>query len=391
MQQLVDTSLRKTSEPANIQETRLKILILLLTIVILLLLFIIGLRAYYLGIKQKTNNIAVTPIPSVVLSPTINPTLKITQIPSTFDLPSEVKNSSLYYVSSNKKLYHLSPLNSSPVILIDTVDSYEFSADRKKVAYTKEYGRNEIFILDLKTNNELIINGESNVNRGISWSPEGKYLLVDAGTGPEGMLFSYDSSSGDFLRSFGDGRFDWLDERHIFINQRTEVDPWRPWGAGEGYSLAKIDIVSGSVEIIIKADATNDYKIVKIDEPCVYYSREQVKEQDDWGDPKKMNINYYCLDLKTNETREELDSQAETDLAKLRNKLEKIFPEFTVINKAKIYEIIENLMYKDWIVMSIYKSGEIGGIYSSEIVIFNLQEPRNTLQKLGNGARITWF
>lgn len=372
MQELVDTAGTTVLQPESIQNQQEKKVKLFLIGIIFILLFLLVFGIYYLVFPQKISKVTEI-IPSKISLDT--------------KLPENINNSSLYFIS-DKNLYLLSPLISKPIVFIDSVDEYEFSPDQKRVAYIRDNGSKDIFIKNLETNEELVINSESDYNRGIDWSPEGKYLLVDAGTGPEGTIYTYDSTTGKFNTSFGDGSIAWLDDRNIFITQRTKVEPLRPWGTGEGFSLAKIDILSGITEIIANADATNDYSVRKIDKTCLYYIKKQVKDPADWGALEEPLTTYYCLDLQNNETKGVPDFSAESTGVNLKKNLEKLFPEYNITNKSEIYEIVDNPLYKDWVIMNIYKGG---GIYISEIFIFNLQNPRNTLQKIGKGVRITWF
>ena len=236
--------------------------------------------------------------------------------------------------------------------------------------------------------NLLIPCGEWCVNRGISWSPNGTYILIDAGTGPEGILIVYDPATGKELSSFGDGNLVWQDEKTIYMTQRTMVEPFRPWGGGEGYSLARIDIASDKSETLIKADEKNDYGVLNIDSTCLYYSRDYVSDVNDWGDESKTSSEKLCFDLKTKTSKPVGGSETQTAISTLRSKVGKAFPEFGVINKSEILDLTDNPNHPGWIIMEIYHGG---GVYNSDIVIFNLDDPRNTYRKLAVGAQITWY
>lgn len=340
---------------------------------------------FYLGIKYQKSTSSIPPSGAAVATP-------LPSQSTTINLPPEINNTTLYYLKDSK-LYKISPLTSTPTVFIDKVDTYAFSPDRKTIAYTKGYGTeessdNNVNVFNLENNNTMVIPcGDWCVNRRISWSPHGSYILVDAGTGPEGALTVYDSATGKQLSSFGDGNLVWQDERTVFMTQRTDVDLGRPWGGGEGASLASIDIVSGKSEVIKKADATNDYRAIKVDDSCLYYSREQVDEPNDWNEPSKVVSVSFCFDLKTKTSKPVAQSEAQTADSILRNKVKQAFPEFGVINKNEILDLTDNPSYPGWVIMGVYHGG---GVYNSDIVIFNLDDPRNTYKKLTVGAQITW-
>jgi hypothetical protein len=273
------------------------------------------------------------------------------------------------------------------------VDVYAFSPDKKRIAFTKEYapngGNNDVNIRNLENDSsDIVIKSEFGINRGIFWSPTGVYLLVDAGTGPEGSLTAYDSSSGNELSSFGDGNFDWLDEKTIIMTQRTNVSPYRPWGGGEGYSLARIDILTGESEILMDADDKNDYSFINLGDTCFYYVHDRVNNTDDWGYFDKTSTSYYCLDLKEGTNRPITESEAVTDDTLLRREVEKIFPEYAIVNRSEILSINVHPSYKNWIIIGIYH-GE--SIYSLDMLVFDQLNPRETIRKLGTGGAISWF
>lgn len=323
----------------------------------------------------------------------ITPSLIPTTTAQKLDLPKEIDNTKLYFIKDDKKLYKRFPLTATPNVILDRVDSYAISPDKKRIAYIKGYGSdedNDIYIRNLETGLDSVYIDcqEWCVNRAIMWSPKGNYILVDAGTGPEGSFSVYDSNSGDKLSTFGDGNLDWLDEQTIFISQRTEVEPYRPWGAGDGLSLAKVDVTTGKSVILKKADDRDDYEVIGLINSCLYYRKEKVQDPDDWGDISKMSTSYYCLDVENGTTKNVAESETKSEVSLLQEKAKEIISEYALINKGEILRVISHPVYKNWVIVEVYHGDSI---YNSDIAIFNLDDPRGTFTSLGTGGQVSWF
>src|SRR3989344_4520895 len=148
-----------------------------LLVLLVILAIVIAFGVVFLNSKKSASTSLTTDLPTA----------------SAEQLPPEVDNTSLYYVGNDYKLYKKSPLSSPATVFLDKVDSYAFSPDRKKIAFIKEYGLetdNNIYIKNLDTG-QIEVNidcGKWCVNRSVSWSPKGTYILVDSGTGTEGTL-----------------------------------------------------------------------------------------------------------------------------------------------------------------------------------------------------------
>jgi hypothetical protein len=303
------------------------------------------------------------------------------------ELPESVNNSALYYIR-DKKLYRQTPLFSDPQIYIDLVDSYAFSHDNKLIAYIKQYGDgdNSVYVQSVETGDVLLNIPEGNwkVNRGIKWSPDSTYLLINAGTGPEGSNTVYNANTGEFVSAFSDGNFVWVDNENIYTTRRTDVDPYRPWGAGNGYSLAKVNIVTKETEIIATADANNDYQVLKYENQCLYYEKETVNDPDDWSDAEKISTSQYCYDLNTRISRVATED-VETS-TNLKDKVKLLFPDFNS-RENEILQVFEHPDFQEWFIVQVYHGDSV---YDSDIAILNSNDPLDTYQILAKGTGISW-
>ncbi len=357
-------------------------------VTVLLLLLLLSFSVYTL-VRSKSLT-KPTPKSKVSSSVSVEPTSSIS---ASLDLPPEINNSSVYYQKENI-VYELSPLNSSPKVFLTMQgkgETYAISSNKKFIAYINGYGPdpsqdNSVHILNLENNTSKVIEADPQfpVNRGIEWSPKGTYILVDSGTGPEGGYDVYNLENLEKLSEFGDSKFLWLDEKTILQSKREKVEPPRPWGAGFGYSLVKKDITNGSTEVFLRADSKNDYRIIKLEKPCLYYSQTTVKSTDDWSLSEKEIESYYCLDLNTKVIKEVAYNEAESETSSIREKIEQIFPEY----KNKILNIIQNPSNKNWAIINT-NPGE--SIYKSNMLIIDLINPKESLRNLGQGTRIYWF
>lgn len=350
----------------------------LAVIIFYLLLFLFG---YYFGVNTQTTTSEQPESETSAAVAELSPVTELT-------LPSEINETSLYY-QMDEKLFFLSPLNSDPDMVLDKVYSYALSSDGKRIAFIKEYGEketNSVYVQNIADQKiEMEISSDYGANREVAWSPDGKYLLVSSGTGPEGSMSVYETESGKKTVDFGDWNLYWIDFKTVFTTQSTAVEAVRPWGGGDGKSIAVIDIYSGNENILLAADNLADYRALKADSDCLYFQKSKVNEPQEWLDQKKIVTEYYCYQLSQKTFKPVFDTQIETEESLLRKQIKEIYPEYAAIDK--IFQTEKNPAHPDWIMAVIHNGGSI---YNSEIIIFNIDDPLNTLKKITQGIRFTW-
>jgi hypothetical protein len=379
---LIDTSLSNnptppTNKPKSFNIVIVIIFLVLLSALVISVLYILKLKTEIKKLPENNqsanNQIEVSPTNAVVSA-------------------EDVNKSAIYYVKDNV-LYKQSPLDSSPSIFLNRVEAYAFSPDNQKIAYIIDSGEagsteiNDVHIRNLETNNETTIKSEYGINRGLSWSPDGAYLLVDAGTSPEGVLTVYDSSTGKEISLMGSGSYLWFDNQNLYISQETKVDPERPWENGSGFSLVKVNVITGNEEIIKKADSLTDYEIGNtIDSSCLYYSSRSVSNQSDWEDNNKAIITNYCYDLKTGESRLTADPGT-TESLQIKKIIKQLIPDYT---DTYYFQFVKNTKYKDWVIVWVHDNASNS---DANIVIFDLNNPQTTYEKIATGANsdISWY
>ena len=273
--------LKNTNPPLNnLQQKAVTTLPKKYLVLIIGLLVIIFTSAAYFSVNKvllqkkdnqsnSTNNLSITPVSSI----------KTTQGPIDLSkLPEEILASKLYY-QQDSIVYERAPLNSDPKIFLNA-DSYEFSPDLTKVAYFKEYGPGSdlnFYILDLKTKQTQTFKTESESKRWLEWSPDGKYILVNSGTGPSGATEVYEVATGTKIGTFDQmGGLIWIDNENFYKDELEDTQYMRPWEGGEGSSIVKMNLKTNAVTSILKTDDINDYRPLSIKGSCLYYVQTSV-------------------------------------------------------------------------------------------------------------------
>lgn len=367
-----------------------KFLVLTLSIFLPLFGFWVGLNyqrtANFLIATSVQPPVATITNESSAVSPTVTPILTVSES----DLPPDVDNTSLYYVDDSSRLYKQSSLTGSPSVVLNKVESYAFSPNLQYLAYIKEYGpdsNNDIRVLKLSDQTEKIFQG-SGFDRGVSWSPGGKYILVESGTGAEGALTVYKFTTGERLSSFGDGPMVWLDDENVVMSKLTQVNPPRPNETDKGSSLAKVNVVTGKFQILMPADESNDYGLVSVKGNCLEYSHDQVQTQDQWEDLDWTKSPHFCFDLKTQTGGLPVPVSLNSDATLLESQIRQILPDY---KPNFVYPIIiRNEKFPDWIIMDILHEDSVGKSFN-DIVIFNRNDPKGTYRKLATGSKVSWY
>lgn len=122
----------------------------------------------------------------------------------------------------------------------------------------------------------------------LSVSPGGGYLLVELAANALGQLELIDLAVREpvvVLPQYG-GRWFWFAEGQLVYNAPEKVVPSRPFGTGEGLSLAVFE-AKGTVQRLLKqADETTDYILERIENNEIIYKKVRVeKRRPDWLAP----------------------------------------------------------------------------------------------------------
>lgn len=393
---------------ANIPPPRNKFRLLLLVI----LLFVVSGIAYYLVAKQnnqiakigqRTINSQLAVNPSVTqISPTTRISLP-TDIPqelklSQIDSLREIQGSTLAFVDiKNGGVMLLNGLGSKPILIDKNGESPVYSAILSKVAYTEidaqhtgEYVCN-IYAYDIKTTKTEIIktNYKPFGNCFIqSWSPNGKYLLTNAGTYVVRTMTIFEYPSGRTIATLvrEDDYLAWDQNGNLISSdQTTNVTPTRTWGNGKGSSIMKISMSGEQEQIIRGADSQYDYGLIEVNNNTIYYVRTDVQKEISCPNShceKDDSKTYWQMSSDSKDARpiEYNDipnlHKRKTVSSNLSNKLLGYYVGYCDIN--------EN--FQNWVACSLYNSSN----HDHKIGIFNLNKPNLGVITIIDGNNPSW-
>ncbi len=346
-----------------------------LLIVLLIVLFFIasGVATYavYQNIQLKKEQSSVAQ-PTQTSVATIIPKQESSQI-------TDVEQSLLVF-EKNREVFLLDGLNSEAVE-IDEGNSPSLSSDQTKIAYVKMDQDNNIHIYDRVTEKKESIVTDERRLRGVQWSPDGKYLITDSGTSPQGSRAVYEYPSGNKGLTFSTfGNLEWLNNSEFVFTEPQEVSPERPYGSGSGSGLSKVSIISGAKQTLTQASGLDDYNLLEVTDGIIYFSKTTVADNNDWGMQDKETKTYWKMNA---------DGTGKTKVSKpetLRSEVLAAIPQ-----QYSNYQLFSgpdrNNNLSNWVVFDL-NSG--GSVYENLICIVNIENPQNTFRQVTVGAYPTW-
>lgn len=274
------------------------------------------------------------------------------------------------------------------------------SPDNKKLAYTflKEPDSTNIGgveILNLEDNSKEVLIPEQEGGfffRRLTWSPSGRYLVVERGTGPGGGGELYDTSS---LEKIPVSPFSclpnyyWIDDNGIVFNYPVQLD--RPWEAGYGTGIAIINTKDGSINRIKEPNSVEDYYIKGFVFPDkIYFRMEKVPNPKGWSDNDKRQTTYWIYDLTKNSF--ELTEEAFIPDNMLKKRIEEIFNsniadkdrvDFGDRNYIQSAQLLKN--DENWVAFLLIKDYRSAGLY-----IINFDIPGSLLKISDTSDEFSW-
>ena len=271
--------------------------------------------------------------------------------------------------------------------------SPSISPDKTKLAYVygggnkyfrpSEANLTGIHIFDIKTGKDMLLKhyDKDEPFGEVSWSPDGKYLVVDFGTDVVGSKVIIDTNTGREILNFVtflDSYF-WISNDEIVFNEMQEVSEPRPWGGGEGMGIAILNL-NGQKKVLRKATDKEEYQLLQVLDDKIYFSLRTVDSPEDWEDENKHNITYWTMDKFGGNLTQVKEVES------LDEKVKKLLP--PPYNEYKfLYGTIPLSSNKDWIVFILNKKGE--SMSENEIFIMNVNNP-SSIKKVADGESPTW-
>jgi len=278
------------------------------------------------------------------------------------------------------KIFLLEGLNNQPIEVAEG-NAPTLSPDRSKIAYVKMDEDNDIHIYEVRTGKIETLNTDEWRLRGVSWSPNGKYLITDSGTACVGAGGVYEYLAGRKITSFTTyGKTEWIsDEEFVFVEPQ-KVSPLRPYQGGEGSGLSKITLPSGERRLLAQATALDDFGLLKVENEIIYFSKTTVESSDDWAFPDRGEVSYWQMDS---------NGEGKRRITKPETLREKVISELpTEFSKYGIYSgPIPHPDENNWVIFELNKDGSV---YDDLICIMNLNSPKDSFMNISKGTYPSW-
>lgn len=356
-------------------------------LVTLLLLVVVGVVIYLLVFKS--NLIDFTKIK--ILPQQVTNLLENGKSSVINNTSSKIENSVIYFSSSDKVVskYVFSTKTIEKVV---DAESYAISNDGQWLAYTSGYDTAQnmvIYIKNLKDGQISSFDSKTELIRRLQWSSSAQYLVSDSGTGPEGMMVIFDRS-GKHIASFGTAALVWAnDDSMLFYSLGQKVDPIRPYESGLGNGVGLMELPSGKTQVVLSPDATTDYSPVSYEDGNLTISRRQVVTPSDWSDNQKITESYLTIDSAHLQSSPKATS-APVSVSK-DAEIRKEVLALGILDLATIpdynWSTTLNPLDSNWVLVSIYPGSNV---YSSDLYVLNLQQPKESLVHIGKGAWPQW-
>ncbi len=247
--------------------------------------------------------------------------------------------------------------------------------DESDDANNSDYYRICIFNSDNKSMS-TIYTDDPVMRRIVSWSPDGKYLIVNSGTYVVGAISIYDLDKKRKKGSFEGGRYvEWISEEEFVYDGYLEID---------GYDksiIKKVSIESLKEKTLVGLDGDLSASIIpkrrilsseKIS--VLYYNR--------WS---SSGVQSYWIYDTTSGKLTKTDELKEIE-SKIQEKLpQDISNQYSVEYQAWFYP--EN---PNWVLFSLSNKNQPSYSEKGEIFIMDLDKPKQSLVKIADGLDVSW-
>lgn len=250
--------------------------------------------------------------------------------------------------------------------------SYDANPQYNVIAYAVNLPEDEyrtmIKIFDTNTNGETVIKDGFYPNPNLTWSPNGRYLLVTCGTDTLRGTIIYDYEKKEWIQCENTYSANWSPEGDaIALGTPEVVNP--PTPVGDGYSISITVLFLGNKKEFKKIEAgTTEYQLFLLR----WMDNENliVKTEDFTPDAKGI---YQRVNVKTQEIVE-VEKEQVAD-----KKLETITEE---LRKLGIYQIYDTPLEDKYILCR-------SGLNDKKIIIYDLSV--NTQHIVGEGFDARWY
>lgn len=206
------------------------------------------------------------------------------------------------------------------------------SSDKTKLAYVR-YSPNsrledEVYYYDLTTNSKVLFvkfnEKDFMPNATIeSWSPDGKHVIIDSGTGP-GRFKSVHSFPGAIEKAGfpAHGLPSWIDNDTVVFTEGDFHLARETDASGFGVSIVSTD---GKLTRLKTPTLLTDYSVLHAEGETIYFQKSSVKTFSDWG-KEKIEETYWSISRDGQNEQQVNEDQARGDLDSLNNKIKSLLP-----------------------------------------------------------------
>ena len=306
-------------------------------------------------------------------------------------VPREIVESEILMLTENNELYIISPVDKEKKLLLQGVSSYASSNDKNYIAYLKtglylkdqKQSDNFIHIYNISTQQESQIASDQGTQRGISWSPDDRYVIVESGTGTVGSNKVYSVETGKETGCVFQGDILWINSVELFAPEFPGTYPLASRNFIDAEGIRKINIENCQSETFISPTATANFSAVKIIDNDLVVKKYYVEKPEDWNNMSaesmpKTTYEKYNLQTKQSTPYPEYADEIKSEM----DRLEALIP-FTV--RVKRVFTTDKDVSSEWELVNAYKGGSI---YNNEIYLIG---PDKTVVKIGENAFATWL
>ncbi len=306
-------------------------------------------------------------------------------------VPRAIVESKILMLTEDNNLYIISPIDKKKELLLEGVSAYASSNDKNYIAYIKKCPLTEntstcdryIHIYSVKNKQESVITAGGGAQRGVAWSPDGRYVIVDSGTSSKISYKSYLIETGSLSDCTFSGNLVWVSNFEVLDTLYIDNLPQRPGEVSKARGIKKLNIENCESETLINPTNTEDFFPVEVDGNQLIVRKRYVDKVEDWLDFSKGiggKETYEKYDIKTKqlspfpEYADELESE---------NKRLKSLVPYNV--KIKNLFTSNKDVATGWELVNVYKGMSL---YNNEIYLMG---PDKTVVKIGEQAFATWL
>lgn len=294
-------------------------------------------------------------------------------------------------LTAKGELYIISPIDKDKLLLIDGVSAYASSNDKNYIAYLKTYPfitdkaktDGDIHIYNIKTKQETKIVAGQGVQRDISWSPDGKYVIVERGTSVIGTNDVYSVETGKNTGCAFSGTALWISNIEFLSPFFSKNFTPRVGHQIDAIGIMKTNIETCQSETFLQPTNNADYSAVKLIDNNLIVRKTYVDKPEDWNDiSQESNIKTayekYNVLTKIGTPYPEYENEI-----KIENDRLKALVPFTV--KVKRVFTTDKDIATGWELVNVYKGASL---YNNEVYLMG---PDKTVVKIGQDAVANWL